>query len=858
MKWVRRVTALILAVALVWTSIHFFTDEENTALGAAPTKLRQEVNITDQYVYAPSGSYATSSAVIGITDNNYTSPTYYFEVVASTTSATNATVKLVNATSSATVASVTVNGTSYTRYRSSAFIPNASTTVEYQVVLGNESVGKGIVAARVVVLQSNTTISNTETQIEIGSATTSASNTTTLPLTQPKYWYYDSAVWDASPTFYAEVSYKSNPVASSTTYNVSATTTPTFYTYTASAGVGYVVGEAWGGGGGGDGVSSAATIGGGGGGGGTYARATTTVAAGSTNRIGVGRGGAEGTARADTASTTLTTASGLVLAAQGGEGATSGTGAATSTLAASIGGVIYAGGSGGDGETTADTGGGGGGAAGPAGYGISGKNAAANGPGGSGGAGNQGSGGAGGAGGNGADDTCDTENGVSGSNNVLGGGGGGGADGDVSSICLGGDGGRPGGGGGGSDEGANTSHLGGPGQLKLTEYIGTVGVAIEEDNGSFSGWTPKQQIVSVGRTSTTTERVRSASFTPTTGRHYRVVASTTNSTAPYDIYNAKVVVQQSDLAAADSSTTNSTSLATLASDDKHVAGQSFTATSGNLTSAVFRLARILTPAGNVTAKLYAHSGTYGTDSVSTGSALATSDAIAASSLPTSNADVTFTFSGANQYAMTAGTKYIITVEYNTSNTVLGNVNVRGTNSDVHSGNFCRSTSDNVCDEYISGSDLYFIVYATGSGINLLEPQYLLAPYILDSGTGLQTRLTSWDSTEWAGSDNAYYLEANAADNSTSVVTLNEAAGTLVTNGTVTSPDNRGRSSALCMPSTGNLDTKATTNNSDIYAVRIIVQVGGTPASCGAAGETAQVWMVDMTATVEDSNVTIQQ
>ena len=515
--------------------------------GASLIDVRQEINITDAYLYVGANSYATSSEIVAITDNNYTAPAYYFEVVASTTGATTATVDLVNATSSAVVATITMTSgsTVYDRFRSAQFLPNSSSTVEYKVRLNNENVGKGLIASRIVVLQNTSVngLSETETQIEIGSATTTASNTTTLALQDPKYWSYNDSKWNGSPTFSVEVTYKNNPTASSTTYNVTATATPTFYTYRGSAGVGYVVGEAWGGGGGGDGATSAATLGGGGGGGGTYARATTTVEAGSTNRIGVGRGGAEGVAKAVTASSTLTTASGLILAAEGGEGATTGTGAATSSLASSIGTVIYAGGSGGNGQTDTDTGGGGGGSAGPDGYGISGLPAASNGPGGNGGAGDRGLGGAGGAGGNGGDDTCDAELGLPGTSNVLGAGGGGGADGDANSICSGGNGGSPGGGGGGSDEGA--TGIGGPGQVKITEWIGTTGIAIQEDDGNFGSWTFKTQIVVAGLTSTTSERVR-VSFTPSNGKHYRIVASTTNATASYSIYNAKIVVYQTN------------------------------------------------------------------------------------------------------------------------------------------------------------------------------------------------------------------------------------------------------------------------------------------------------------------------
>ena len=54
-------------------------------------------------------------------------------------------------------------------------------------------------------------------------------------------------------------------------------------------------------------------------------------------------------------------------------------------------------------------------------------------------------------------------------------------------------------------------------------------------------------------------------------------------------------------------------------------GQSFTGNGLILNSAEFYLKKKGSPTGNAVVKIYAHSGTYGTSSVPTGSALATSD-----------------------------------------------------------------------------------------------------------------------------------------------------------------------------------------------------------------------------------------
>lgn len=136
-------------------------------------------------------------------------------------------------------------------------------------------------------------------------------------------------------------------------------------------------------------------------------------------------------------------------------------------------------------------------------------------------------------------------------------------------------------------------------------------------------------------------------------------------------------------------------------------GQSFTATnSKNLYSAKFYLKKNGTPTGsNVTATLYAHTGTFGTTGTPTGSALATSDAIDISTFSTSFTLVEFFFTGANQVALTAGTKYFIVVEYS------GDISLQigwDGSSPGHSGNPARYISSWAA---ITG-DVCFYVYTT--------------------------------------------------------------------------------------------------------------------------------------------------
>lgn len=91
-------------------------------------------------------------------------------------------------------------------------------------------------------------------------------------------------------------------------------------------------------------------------------------------------------------------------------------------------------------------------------------------------------------------------------------------------------------------------------------------------------------------------------------------------------------------------------------------GQSFSSGGGVLDSAKFYLHKTGSPTGNATAKVYAHTGTYGTSSLPTGSVLATSDTFDVSTLTASNQLITFSFSGANRITL-ASSYYFVVVSY---------------------------------------------------------------------------------------------------------------------------------------------------------------------------------------------------
>lgn len=140
-------------------------------------------------------------------------------------------------------------------------------------------------------------------------------------------------------------------------------------------------------------------------------------------------------------------------------------------------------------------------------------------------------------------------------------------------------------------------------------------------------------------------------------------------------------------------------------------GQSFTATGVTLDNVQFYLRKNGSPTGNATAILYAHSGTYGTNSVPTGSVLARSDNFDVSTLTTSMQLITLNFTGANRYSLIAGTKYIILFEYSGGDSSNYTSFALDNTSSSHTGNMVGSfsgswnpTSTNDAIFYVYGED----------------------------------------------------------------------------------------------------------------------------------------------------------
>jgi hypothetical protein len=99
-------------------------------------------------------------------------------------------------------------------------------------------------------------------------------------------------------------------------------------------------------------------------------------------------------------------------------------------------------------------------------------------------------------------------------------------------------------------------------------------------------------------------------------------------------------------------------------------GQSFSNTNqGKLANCQFYLKKYASPTGNITATLYAHTGTYGTSSKPTGTALATSDPYNIADLTTSYQWITFNFTGSEQIVLSPSTYYVIVINYSGGDTI---------------------------------------------------------------------------------------------------------------------------------------------------------------------------------------------
>lgn len=158
-------------------------------------------------------------------------------------------------------------------------------------------------------------------------------------------------------------------------------------------------------------------------------------------------------------------------------------------------------------------------------------------------------------------------------------------------------------------------------------------------------------------------------------------------------------------------------------------GQSFTGNGNSIGKVKWYVASVSgSPSGNCYAAIYAHSGTFGTSSVPTGSALATSNSVDMSTI-SSGSLVSFTF--ATPYGTTNGTKYVVTLEfssYDSGNTLSVGVDFT---SPTHSGNRCHYSSGS----WIASATQDYCFYVYDNASAPLLDKLSETPDATFSGTG---------------------------------------------------------------------------------------------------------------------------
>ncbi|MFH1820411.1 MAG: hypothetical protein ABH805_00590 [Candidatus Nealsonbacteria bacterium] len=264
--------------------------------------IEQQINIIDQeYTTAVDTGEPTDNSLglIRWTGGSYagSDTSVYFEAILKENNDTNTASSTLYTAAGAPVAgsTITTGSSAYTRVRSGDIFSSLASGTDYTVRVSMETGSTGsalIKAARLIVVQSTTTgfITDTETQVEVGNASSTINVTTYTTTTDPKIYLYDSSKFTPTPSpIYFEATISSTPGSTvNDPYTPAATTT----NWTVPAGVSSLTVMVWGGGGG-SGSGGDGAVGGTGGGGG-YVEDTISVSPGDQFTIVVGAGGGPG------------------------------------------------------------------------------------------------------------------------------------------------------------------------------------------------------------------------------------------------------------------------------------------------------------------------------------------------------------------------------------------------------------------------------------------------------------------------------------------------------------------------------------------------------------------------------------
>lgn len=230
-----------------------------------------------------------------------------------------------------------------------------------------------------------------------------------------------------------------------------------------------------------------------------------------------------------------------------------------------------------------------------------------------------------------------------------------------------------------------------------------------------------------------------------------------------------------------------------------------------LTRVRFKLKKTGSPTGNLVAKLYNHTGVYGTSSVPDGAAIATSDNFDVSKLTTAYQEFEIGFT--TQYEMLASTNYCIAVEY-TSGDGSNYVSVDGDATGTHGGNLATYAGS---WSATAGADLWFQCFASPklygvAGERVRGITHEVALTTPRTGDFNATELVSWGSGATAGTGIMFAIDSETvgtkmwiqlltgvAPSSSVTITGLSSSATATNSGT---PTERSLSFPLCGASTG--------------------------------------------------------
>ena len=185
---------------------------ESTVKTQQPS-IEQQINIVSKSYYTTSSSYVPLDNSLGLVywdADRYPGATVYLEVDYYEPCCSDPYIALyTEAGASVATFQLGMGDTSYHRYRSGALSLTDNTAYSVKWRSTNTTSGSTLLAARFIVIQTDTTkITDTQTQIEVGTNETHT-NSAYAQLDTPKTYLYDSSKFTPAPTAYFETSIKS-------------------------------------------------------------------------------------------------------------------------------------------------------------------------------------------------------------------------------------------------------------------------------------------------------------------------------------------------------------------------------------------------------------------------------------------------------------------------------------------------------------------------------------------------------------------------------------------------------------------------------------------------------------------------